>query len=131
MKRLTGTLLLALLGCGSSEADQSIQIDNGQAQFESPVITNAETPVAYPPELFESGVQGTVLLRLYLDSLGTVVPDSTRVEESSGFDLLDSAALAGVSRMRFAPARQNGVPVATAFLQPVHFRHPDSTTAGG
>jgi hypothetical protein len=30
--------------------------------------------------------------------------------------------------MRFAPALKNGVPAAAAFLQPVHFRHPE---AGG
>jgi hypothetical protein len=32
--------------------------------------------------------------------------------------------------MRFAPARRDGVPVATLFLQPVHFRHPARAGSG-
>jgi hypothetical protein len=38
--------------------------------------------------------------------------------------------LRGVDQLHFAPARRDGVPVATAFVQPVHFRHPDLATAG-
>ena len=61
---------------------------------------------------------------------GTIVPESTRVEESSGFPQLDSAALQSVDLLRFAPAQRDGVPVATAFIQPVHFRHPDLAASG-
>jgi hypothetical protein len=33
--------------------------------------------------------------------------------------------------MRFAPARRDGVPVATPFLQSVQFRHPESSSGEG
>ena len=49
--------------------------------------------------------------------------------ESSGYSALDSAALAGARKLRFAPARRRGLPVATAFLQPVEFRHPQASGA--
>ncbi|MGE5926254.1 MAG: energy transducer TonB [Gemmatimonadota bacterium] len=91
---------------------------------EPPVALNAVSPVGYPAALARERIDGVVLLRLYADSAGRVVPDSTRIAESSGYPALDSAALAGAAGLRFAPALRRGVPVATAFVQPVHFRHP-------
>ena len=91
---------------------------------EAPVAINPEVPVAYPPALFERGVDGEVKLRLFADSTGKLVPDSTRILESSGYPAMDSAALAGASKLRFAPGRRHGLPVATAFQQSIEFRHP-------
>ena len=86
---------------------------------------DAESPVGYPPALFQQRISGTVLLRLFVDQTGRLVPESTKVQESSGYPALDSAAISGAPRLHFAPALRNGVPVATLFTQPVHFRHPD------
>lgn len=94
-----------------------------------PVAVNAQTPVEYPPALFDQGIEGTVILRLYADTAGALVADSTRVQESSGYPALDSAAMAAAPSLRFAPARRNGTPVAASFLQPIYFRHPG--TPGG
>lgn len=91
---------------------------------EPPVALNPVSPVAYPAALARERIDGVVLLRLFADSAGRLVADSTRVAESSGYPALDSAALAGAAQLRFAPALRRGTPVATAFLQPVHFRHP-------
>ncbi len=89
----------------------------------APVALNAESPVLYPEALLAQRIEGTVLLRLYADSNGMIAAESTRVAESSGYPALDSAALAGAPGLRFAPAVHEGRPVATAFLQPVQFRH--------
>jgi protein TonB len=102
-----------------------------QRSFETPVVVNAESPIGYPRALYEQRVEGTVVLRLFVDDTGAVVPDSTQVAEASGYPALDSAALAGVAEMRFAPAQRDGQPVATSFLQPVHFRLPDGPSGGG
>lgn len=91
-------------------------------------MINAESPVEYPAALFARGIEGRVILRLHADDSGRLIPDSTKVAESSGYPSLDSAAVSAVPRFRFAPALRNGTPVAATFLQPVHFRHPD---AGG
>lgn len=91
-----------------------------------PVALNAQTPVEYPPALFDQGIEGTVILRLYADSTGKLVPDSTRVQESSGYPALDSAAVAAAPSLQFAPAQRDGAPVAASFLQPIYFRHPGS-----
>ena len=87
-----------------------------------PVALNGESPFQYPAALYDQGVEGEVRLLLYVDALGRVVPDSTRIAASSGTPALDSAAVAGSAQLRFAPAHKNGQPVAAAFVQPVIFR---------
>ena len=90
-----------------------------------PVAINPDSPFSYPPALFDQGVEGDVVLRLYVDSAGRLVPESTRLAEPSGNATLDSAALAGAAGLRFAPATRRGVPIGAAFLQPVRFRRPE------
>jgi TonB family protein len=115
------------VGCSSGASDRQPP-DVDVPELEPPVVINPNPPVEYPLDLFNRKIEGTVVLRLYLDSEGVLVPDSTRIAESSGHAALDSAALIGVANMRFAPARHRGVPTATAFLQPVHFRQPPTGT---
>ena len=91
-----------------------------------PVAINPVSPVRYPPALLQQGIEGKVLLRLYVDSAGVLIPDSTRIAESSGYPALDSAALAAAPQLRFSPALLQGRPVAAPFLQPVQFRSPRS-----
>ena len=120
---------LAALGCrGKSDATLSLPQDPAGtiARGEDPpVALDPESPVEYPPTLYQLRISGTVLLRLFVDESGRLISDSTRVQESSGYPALDSAALAASSRLHYAPALQNGVAVATLFTQPVRFRHPD------
>ena len=93
---------------------------------EPPVAVNPVSPVIYPVALAQQGIEGTVLLRLFADSTGKLVSDSTRIAESSGYPALDTAALDAAPKLQFAPALLKGVPVAGAFIQPVHFRNPSS-----
>lgn len=121
-------LAAALAGCRSQD-------DPGMMHFPAdrpataplvdgpPVALNAGSPMPYPPALVSQKIDGTVVLRLFVTERGAVLPESTRVAESSGYPALDSAAIAGVPQLRFAPALRDGNPVAAAFLQPVHFRH--------
>jgi TonB family protein len=127
----TAVCLLVALACGGQEQATRDPQPPTPAGFEPPVLTNPEIPVRYPPELYAAGTEGTVVLRLYADENGRVIPESTRVAEGSGHPRLDSAAVEAVPSMRFAPARRDGVPVATAFLQPVQFRHPESPAGEG
>jgi TonB family protein len=96
---------------------------------EPPVALNADSPIQYPPRLYDQKVEGDVMLRLFVDSAGRLLPESSRVAESSNYPALDSAALSGARRLRFAPARRHGLSIATAFLQPVEFRHPQAGSA--
>jgi protein TonB len=120
-------LTVVALACSDDEAsaggDATVPVDRG---FQSPVATNPTPPFAYPADLYRDGVEGTVILRLFIDETGAIVPDSTQIAEGSGYPPLDSAALAGVGDLEYVPALRDGVPVATIFLQPIHFRQPES-----
>ena len=94
-----------------------------------PVAINPVSPVRYPPALLAQGIEGRVLLRLFVDSAGNVITDSTRIAESSGYPALDSAALVGSPELRFSPALLQGRPVSAPFLQPVQFRSARSSSA--
>ncbi len=124
-------LVAALASCGDRSVGTVALGDHQPATAEStadqpPVAINPVTPMTYPPALLEQGIEGRVLLRLFVDAQGKLLPDSTRLAESSGYPALDSAALGGAKELRFSPALRNGRAVAAPFLQPVHFRHPRS-----
>jgi TonB family protein len=97
----------------------------------APVMLNKELPFRYPPALYAQKVQGNVTLRIYIDRDGSIVPDSTRVAETSGFNALDSAAMKGSRDLRFEPAKTQGIPVPVSILLPVFFRHPDAPPLAG
>lgn len=101
----------------------------GTRKDEPPVATNPDIPVEYPAALFQQGIEGRVLLKLYADSTGALVNDSTKVAESSGYPAFDSAAVASAKFLTFAPGRRNGVAVAMTFTQPILFRHPQRSGA--
>lgn len=127
--RRLALLALALAACERKSdgtmrlMDRDVSLPATPAE-EPPVAINAVSPVRYPPALLEQGIEGQVLLRLYVDSAGQVIPDSTRIAESSGYPALDSAALVASPELRFSPALHQGRPVAAPFIQPVQFRGP-------
>ena len=120
---------IALLACERKDDGTMRLVDRNaptpiSPAEEPPVAINPVSPVRYPPALLEQGIEGQVLLRLYVDTAGRVIPDSTRIEESSGYPALDSAALVASPELRFSPALHQGLPIAAPFIQPVQFRGP-------
>jgi TonB family protein len=98
---------------------------------EVPTMLNTDLPFRYPAALYARKVQGNVTLRLHVDRDGQVSPDSTRIEESSGYAALDSAAVKGSQELRFAPAKSHGDAMPVTILFPVYFRHPDAHALPG
>ena len=94
-------------------------------------MVNKELPFRYPAALYARKVQANVMLRLFIDRDGRVFPDSTRVEESSGFPSLDSAAVKGSQELHFIPAKLHGETMAVSVLFPVYFRHPEAAPLPG
>ena len=132
MRLIAAALVLGLLGCRRAQPPADAQVSQAAPppESEAPVALNPDAPIAYPPALYEQKIEGDVTLRLFVDSTGRLVSESTRVAETSGYPALDSAALAGASKLRFAPAKRHGVAVATVFLQPVEFRQVGTTPTG-
>ena len=73
----------------------------------------------YPQDLQESGVGGTVWLRLWVDAVGGV--DYVTVDEGSGEPALDRAALRVGRSLRFEPGTRGGETVGTWVEFPVVF----------
>lgn len=136
MIKLTGSrvllvLALAVLGCQKGEGSNLPFQTVGRQPDVAPVMLNKELPFRYPPALYAQKVQGNVTLRIFIDSNGSIVADSTRIAETSGFTALDSAAMKGSRDLKFEPAKTMGQPVAVSILLPVYFRHPDAPPLAG
>ena len=92
---------------------------------ELPVLITTELPFRYPPGLYIEQIQDDVTLRLFVDSLGAVVPESTQVAEPAKYWPFDSAAVDGAARLVFRPARIGERRISYAVLFPVRFRVPN------
>lgn len=123
-------LALLIVGCQDG-AERRLAIGGAERPDEPPVMVNAELPFRYPPALYARRVQGNVMLRLFVDTDGRLLADSTRVEESSGYPSLDSAAVIGSQELYFIPAKLRGEPLAVSVLFPVYFRHPEAAPLPG
>jgi len=134
--RLSALSLLPVLGVAAcmsgDEARKALDaVQAGGGPDSLPVMRNAELPFLYPPALYAQKVQGNVTLRLFIDSLGAVLPESTLVAEPSGYPELDTAAVRGAERLSFVPAKRDGRPVGLAVKFPILFRHPDAPPLPG
>lgn len=129
-RSLAALMCLASVACsGPSDADRQVPVTPTGEQ--PPVAINPESPVIYPETLYEQGVEGEVVLQVWIDSSGRVAADSVWIAESSGHPALDSAALRAAPLLRYAPATRDGQPVSVHFLQPIQFRRPDQDPADG
>ena len=63
----------------------------------------------YPPEAARRHQQGTVILMLYITGGGTI--DKIEIVKSSGFQLLDAAAIREMKLSKFEPAMDGAIPV--------------------
>ncbi len=129
--RTSLSLAAILAGCGKSgSGDPAIQTVGRQPDV-APGMLNKELPFRYPPALFAQKVQGNVILRIFINREGAIVPESTHVAETSGFSALDSAAVKGSRELKFTPATIANSPVAVSILLPVFFRYPGAPPLPG
>lgn len=109
-------------------ADRSIGSTPGQPVFTpwsvAPTVLNQDEVQraiveAYPVELREDGIGGTVGVYFFIDEEGAV--QDYRIDSSSGHQALDDAALAVASVYRFSPALNRDAPVAVWVSFPITF----------
>jgi TonB family protein len=94
---------LAALVCGALVGPPAARAHETTA----PVLETKVDPV-YPPDALAAGVEGTVVMQLYVDDKGNV--QHVHVVSSPGFGL-DAAALAAALQFHFKPATADGVAV--------------------
>jgi protein TonB len=122
----TVVLLLPLLGgCADTVSPilGGLHLGVRSGAFRVPVMQNAQPPFDYPNQAWNARIGGQTRLRIHIATDGTV--DSAYVLESSGYPVLDSAALAGARRLRYRPARQGDRPVAVWAVLPVRYPLPE------
>lgn len=76
-------------------------------------------PPAYPILAARRGWTGTVVLLVEVSADGSV--DQVTVETSSGYAILDDAAVRAVEQWRFAPAMLAGSPAQATVRKPIRF----------
>lgn len=76
-------------------------------------------PPAYPPISRRLGEEGHVVLKVLVNAAGE--PESVALENGSGSDRLDQAALDVVKKWRFVPAKRNGQALSAYVLVPLKF----------
>jgi periplasmic protein TonB len=106
------------------------------AQTLSPAVADTEPdykaaylnnpPPAYPMVARRNGLQGRVVLHVEVLANGTC--GKINIKSSSGYAMLDNAALNTVKTWRFTPARQGGLAVDKWFMIPVQFSLKDNAT---
>jgi periplasmic protein TonB len=77
-------------------------------------------PPEYPPAARRRGYEGTIMMEVFVDREGKV--QDLRLLRSSGYDMLDRAAMRAVKGWRFAPARQGEENVDMWVTVPLTFR---------
>lgn len=82
------------------------------------------TPPKYPAAARESGWEGSVLVRLLIDTDGTVA--TVTVRDSSGYKIFDETAVQAVKKWKFSPATQAGKSIASFYDVRVRFHLTDS-----
>ena len=73
----------------------------------------------YPRISRKRGERGKVLVRVFINRDG--FSEKVEIEQSSGFDRLDRAAMNSAKKCRFVPAKRNGKPVKTLATIPYTF----------
>jgi TonB family protein len=113
---VAGALLLA--ACGG-EADVAT---------EQPRPMPDPTPIDYPVELWDMGVEGETEVLVHVNERGDV--DSAYVHRTSGYAEFDSAAVAGARMLRFTPGRQGDRRIAMWTKIPIRFAQDSAAIVG-
>ncbi len=95
-----------------------------QAQSKPKIIMNPRfryppSPPVYPRQSIRRNQQGTTLIRAKVSRYGRV--EKMKIYQSSGFAMLDQAAMAAVKKWDFEPAKQNSLAVSSWVQVPVNF----------
>ena len=83
-------------------------------------VFEANRPPVYPPEAYRRALEGMVLLRVHIAADGRVT--EVEVVQTSGYAVLDGAAINAVRTWRARPALRAGKPIQTTVKLPIRFK---------
>ncbi|OIN12161.1 energy transducer TonB [Oceanisphaera psychrotolerans] len=94
--------------------------DSAPKRIETPRFKTRPAPISYPAQARRRGLEGTVLVEVWLDEQGK---QTKRVlARSSGTRLLDKAALKAIAKWRFSAYVENGRALAHRVHIPIRFK---------
>jgi protein TonB len=93
------------------------------APLKPPVRVDSLHPFEYPAAAWSYGASGTTVLKILISETGSV--DSAFVLQSSGDQILDSAAIANSRHLEWEPAEQGGHPIPIWGRLPVIYPRPE------
>jgi protein TonB len=85
-----------------------------------PYLRSNPKPIAYPRWAIRQGWEGTLVIAVEILEDGRV--GRWQVMESTGYAILDKAAVKAIREWQFEPARKEGRPLVACIQIPVHFR---------
>jgi len=116
-------LILVFTAGGIQAGDKKFPASDEFVPVEQmPEIVKKVDPV-YPPEAVKKKIEGAVFVRTLVDTDGK--PVKSEIAKSSGYEILDDAALKTASMYEFKPALQNDQPVAVWISYKVDFNLSD------
>lgn len=95
---------------------------DAEPDYRADYLNNPRPP--YPMVARRMGYHGKVVLDVEVLAEGKA--GDVKLHQSSGYDILDNAALQTVKTWRFTPARRFGQPVTRRFLVPIKFSLEDN-----
>ncbi len=114
---------LAFKGDGSSPVpgkDATTMHSSGGAIGEAKADYFRNPPPVYPSVARQRGWEGTVMLLVRVSDKG--IPENVTVDQSSGFSILDEAALKAVRKWIFSPAQLGGIALSSEVKIPIRFQ---------
>ena len=113
-------------GIGGADGSGGDGVGDGSSLAHADYAKNP--PPAYPTAARRRAEQGIVTIRVLVGADGSV--ERAELAESSGYDLLDDAALHAVrAKWRFVPARSGGVTIESWVLVPIRFALTEASAA--
>ena len=98
---------------------RTLQATRGEAQATTSVGVLRSVHPIYPRIAKKSGWEGTVLLRVTVETNGRA--SKVVVSRSSGRKVLDDAAVKAVKRWSFRPAKDGNIPIRAEVVLPIKF----------
>ncbi len=119
MKKLAKYCLALILLAGGNQALSAADIVDYKNLDKKPKVVEKAMPV-YPEEACRKNQTGITVVNVVVDESGRV--SRTKIEKSSGFPLLDEAAVQAALKFRFEPGEKDGKAVKTRMTIPFRFK---------
>lgn len=119
----SGTGMIDQTAAGGQNGEQYAGEGEGNSRdsgVRTPPSFRSGAKPAYPQAARKARWEGTVVVRVFINADGSVA--SAALRESSGFDILDEAALQAVSKWSYNPAKKGSVPITSYHDVKVRFR---------